>query len=84
MINAGIIPGSYILVRKQEEVENGEIAVVAFMNGCEAEATVKRIHKTDGKLVLQPESPNPVHKVEIIDSGKVEVIGKVVGVQTDL
>lgn len=84
MINAGIVPGSFILIREQEEVENGEIAVVCFMDGFDAEATVKRIHRTDGKLVLQPESPNPQHKVQIVDRGRVEIIGKVVGIQTDL
>lgn len=84
MINAGIVPGSFILIREQEEVENGEIAVVCFMDGFDAEATVKRIHRTDGKLVLQPESPNPQHKVQIVDKGRVEIVGKVVGIQTDL
>ena len=84
MINAGITPHSYILVRQQQEVENGEIAVVAFMDSCDATVTVKRIYHTDGKLFLQPESPNPKHKVQIIDSGEVRIIGKVVGIQTDL
>lgn len=54
MINARIYDGDLLLIRRQETVENGEIAAV-FLNG---EAVLKRVYKTDENLILQSENPN--------------------------
>lgn len=72
-----ILDGGYVLVRRQEEVENGEIAVV-LVDG--EEATIKRFYKNDGSVTLMPKSNNPVHQPLLIDTKKipVKVIGKVV------
>lgn len=52
MINAGILHGDKIVVKKQETAENGEIAVVLIDDS----ATVKRFYKKDNKIVLHPEN----------------------------
>ena len=53
MIGAGIYDGDYIIVRKQDHAEEGEI-VVALIG---EEATCKRLTKQDGHVVLMPENP---------------------------
>lgn len=52
MINAGILDGDKIVVKKQEVAENGEIAVVLIDDS----ATVKRFYKKNGKIILHPEN----------------------------
>lgn len=77
MTNAGILDGSYVIVRKQEEVENGEIAVVLVDR---ENATVKIFYRTNSTVTLMPNSSNPIHKPRMIDLRKSEVriLGKVV------
>jgi SOS regulatory protein LexA len=76
MNNSTIVDGSYIIVRKQEEVENGEIAVV-LVNG--ENATIKIFYRTDSTVTLIPNSSNPDHKPRMIDLSKtdVKILGKV-------
>lgn len=74
---AHINDGSMIIVRRQPEVENGQIAVVRVDK---EDATVKRFRK-DGNIVqLIPQSYNPEHQIQIYDlkDTDVDVIGKVV------
>lgn len=75
MIDAGIMDGDKIIVRRQQTAENGEI-VVALVNEEEA-ATVKRLYKRDGKIVLHPE--NEALADMIFEPEEVSVLGKVVG-----
>lgn len=72
MINAGILNGDSVIVRKQNTANNGEI-VVAMTD--ENEATVKRFYKENDHYRLQPENDT---MVPIILS-KVSILGKVVG-----
>lgn len=76
----GINDGYLIIVRRQEEVENGEIAVV--MVGTE-NATVKRFYSSGSTVTLLPQSTNPIHQPQIYDLSKtpVSVLGKVVKVE---
>ncbi len=53
MINAGILPGDYVVVRRQQDARNGEI-VVALVG--DEDATVKRFFRESGKVRLQPEN----------------------------
>jgi SOS-response transcriptional repressors (RecA-mediated autopeptidases) len=55
---SNIVEGSLVLVRVQEEVENGEIAVV-LVNG--DDATVKRFYKNGNTVTLMPNSTNQAH-----------------------
>lgn len=76
---ARICEGDIIIVRQQEQVEDGEIAVV--MVGDE-NATVKRFHREGRNVFLTPQSYNPVHKVQVYDlkETNIRIVGKVVQV----
>ena len=54
MINASIYPNDLVFVRKQDDVESGDIAVVIIDNET---ATLKRVLKKEGLLILQAENP---------------------------
>ncbi len=73
MIDAGIMNGDKIIVRRQQTAENGEI-VVALV---EDSATVKRFYRRNGQIVLHPE--NEALSDMIFEDGEVSVLGKVVG-----
>lgn len=75
MIDAGIMDGDKIIVRRQQTAENGEI-VVALVQEDEA-ATVKRLYKRDGKIVLHPE--NETLSDMIFYPEEISILGKVVG-----
>ena len=70
MINAGILDGDIVIIRRTPAAENGDI-VVALV---EDEATVKRFYKEAGHYRLQPE--NDTMDPIIVDS--VAILGKVV------
>jgi repressor LexA len=53
MINAGILDGDYVVVRRQSDARNGEI-VVALVG--DEDATVKRFFRENGRVRLQPEN----------------------------
>lgn len=76
---ARIYEDDIIVVRKQEQVEDGEIAVV--MVGDE-DATVKRFHRNGRKVMLSPQSFNPEHQVQVYDlkETSIRIVGKVVQV----
>lgn len=69
--------GDIVIVRRQEEVEQGEVAVV-IVDG--DDATVKRFYSSDTIVTLMPQSTNPEHKPQIYDLSKtsIRVLGKVV------
>ena len=75
MIDAGIMDGDKIIVRRQQTAENGDI-VVALVSEDEA-ATVKRFFRRDGQIVLHPE--NEALSDMIFVPEQVSVLGKVVG-----
>ncbi|MDI3535028.1 MAG: repressor LexA [Thermosediminibacterales bacterium] len=72
MINAGILDNDYIVVRKQNTANNGDIVVALI----EDEATVKRFFKEKDHIRLQPENPamSPIIIRDVI------ILGKVIGV----
>lgn len=72
MINAGILSGDQVIVRKQSTADNGEI-VIAMTD--ENEATCKRFFKETDHIRLQPE--NDTMSPIILDN--VTILGKVVG-----
>ena len=77
MIEAGILDGDTLVVRKQEDASNGDI-VVALVGDDEGanEATVKTFYRESGRIRLQPENS----ALEPIYADHVQVMGKVVGV----
>lgn len=72
MIEAGILNGDYILVRKQNNAVNGEIVVALI----EDEATVKTFYKEKDHIRLQPQNPT----MDPIIVSDCEILGKVIGV----
>ena len=75
MIEAGIYNGDKVVVQKQETADNVEIVVAMFDDGISEGATVKRLFKRDGKIVLHPE--NSELNDFVLD--EVTILGKVVG-----
>jgi repressor LexA len=73
MVGAGILDGDYVVVRRQEDCQDGEI-VAALVEG--GEATVKRLHRVDGRIRLSPEND----ALQPFYPDDVAVMGKVVGV----
>jgi len=71
MIEAGILPDDYVVVRPQETAEDGEI-VVALVG---EDATVKRFFREEDHIRLQPENAS----MEPIRTRDVRVLGRVVG-----
>ena len=76
MINAGIFDNDYIVVRKQNYADDGDI-VVAMINGTESEATVKRFYQEGRNVRLQPE--NDSMDPFILQASNVDILGKVTG-----
>lgn len=80
---ARIQDGDIVVVRKQDVVENGEIAIVLVGN---SDATVKKFMRTGNIVHLIPLSTNPAHEVQEYDlrDTSVKILGKVVRVQFDM
>lgn len=72
-----IFDGDILIVRRQDIVEDGEIAVVLVGD---EEATVKRFYHDGDIVTLFPQSTNPEHQPQRYDLQKtrVRVLGKVV------
>lgn len=73
MIDAGILDGDKIVVRKQETAKNGDIIVALILEN--SEATVKKIFFENNKIRLQPE--NKAMSPIIYDENEMRVLGKV-------
>lgn len=71
MIEAGILDGDFVLVRRQQAASNGDI-VVALLDD---EATCKRFFKEAHYIRLQPEN----RTMEPIIVSQVQILGKVIG-----
>jgi repressor LexA len=74
MIDAGIHEGDLVAIHSQDEARDGEIVAVLVDDD---EATVKRLRREDGKVIL--ESENPAYEPMVFTEG-VKLIGKVVSV----
>ena len=75
MINARIFDGDLVFIRRQPDVDNGEIAAVVI----EGEATLKRVYKYPNRVELRPENPLfPVLQYECVDLESIKIIGKAV------
>lgn len=72
MIEAGILDGDYILIKKQNTANNGEIVVALI----EDEATVKTFYKEKDHIRLQPEN-STMDPIIVPDC---KILGKVAGV----
>jgi repressor LexA len=73
MIEAGILPGDFVVVRRQQDARNGEI-VVALVG--DEDATVKRFFREAGRVRLQPEnsSMEPMYPEQVRILGVVRAV----------
>jgi len=74
MIEAGILNGDLVVIKKVDTAASGEI-VVALVEG--EEATLKRLRKKGGSIALEPANRN--YETRIFGPDQVEVQGKLVG-----
>lgn len=78
MVNAGILDGDFVVVHQQPDANDGDI-VAALVDG--ETATVKRLQRSDGAVILRSE--NPKYAPLVFENG-VELLGKVVSVLRSL
>jgi repressor LexA len=77
MVNAGILDGDIVVVRRQQTARDGEIVVaLAGLDESADEATVKRFFRENGRVRLQPEND----ALEPIYADHVQILGVVTGV----
>jgi repressor LexA len=74
MIEAGIFDGDYVVIRRGDTANSGEIVVALVMG---EEATLKRLRKKAGSIAL--EAANPKYQTRVFGPDQVEVQGKLVG-----
>lgn len=74
MIEAGILDGDTVLLKRCDTATNGEI-VVALVD--EEEATLKRLRKKNNSVAL--EAANPAYETRIFGPDRVKIQGKLVG-----
>ena len=74
MIEAGILDGDTVIIRRTETADNGQI-VVALVD--EGEVTLKRLRRRGASIALEP--ANPRHETRIFPADRVRVQGRLVG-----
>lgn len=74
MVEAGILDGDTVLIKRTDTADNGEI-VVALIE--DEEATLKRLRRKGASIAL--EAANPAYETRIFSSDQVKVQGKLVG-----
>ena len=74
MIEAGILDGDLVVIKKGDSANNGEIVVALVMG---EEATLKRLRRKGGSIALEP--ANRAYETRILGPDQVQVQGKLVG-----
>ncbi len=74
MIEAGILDGDTVLVRRSDTADTGDI-VVALVD--EEEATLKRLRRKGASIAL--EAANPAYETRIFGPDRVRIQGRLVG-----
>lgn len=74
MIEAGILDGDYVVIRRGDTANSGDIVVALVMG---EEATLKRLRRKAGSIAL--EAANPRYQTRVFGPDQVEVQGKLVG-----
>ncbi len=74
MINAGILDGDHVIIRKGDNANSGEIVVALVMG---EEATLKRLRRKGASIAL--EAANPAYETRIFGPNQIQVQGKLVG-----
>lgn len=80
-MNPTISDGAYVMVRKQENVENGEIAAILFDD--DNEATLKRVKYIGDNIILEADNRD-YDPIIVTKESRPRIIGKAVKVLNDL
>ena len=76
-MNKVIKNGAFALIHKQNDVENGEIAVV-LVNGYDA--TLKKFIRQGELIILEPQSNDESFETQVYDKNtSIKILGKYVG-----
>jgi len=81
MVNARICNGDIVFIKKQPDVNDGEIAAVLI----DDEATLKRVYKKDSEIILIAENPSykpMVYKGEELND--IRILGKAIAFQSNV
>jgi repressor LexA len=73
MVDAGILDGDTVIIRKGDEAENGQI-IVALID--DNEVTLKRLRRRGHSVALEP--ANPRHEIRLLPADRVRVQGRLV------
>ncbi|CAH1671043.1 transcriptional repressor LexA [Chelatococcus asaccharovorans] len=73
MIEAGILDGDTVVIRRQEMAETGDI-IVALID--DEEATLKRLRRRGSSIAL--EAANPAYETRVLGPDRVRIQGKLV------
>jgi len=74
MLNAGILDGDFVVIRRTDAATSGDIVVALVMG---EEATLKRLRKKGASIAL--EAANPAYETRIFGPDQVQVQGRLVG-----
>ncbi|KAA8389478.1 transcriptional repressor LexA [Acetobacter tropicalis] len=74
MIDAGIMDGDFVIIRRTESVENGQI-VVALID--DNDVTLKRLRRKGNAIALEPANPN--YETRIVPAERLKIQGKLAG-----
>ncbi|MCC6719031.1 MAG: transcriptional repressor LexA [Acetobacteraceae bacterium] len=74
MIEAGILDGDTVIIRRADTADSGQIVVALVDDG---EVTLKRLRRRGASIALEP--ANPRHETRIFPADRVRVQGRLVG-----
>jgi repressor LexA len=77
MVDAGIHDGDVVVVRRQDVAEDGSIVAALIPGPAEDDATVKRLRRKGGRVILEPENP-AMDPFDLPEGGR--MLGQVVAV----
>lgn len=78
MVGAGIQDGDIVYIKKQDIIQNGQIAAVIVNSDCEA--TLKRFYRDGNKVTLTPENPAYPPMVYVNEEiNSLRIVGRAVG-----
>ena len=76
MIGAGILDGDVVVIRRQDDADEGDIVAALLPGAAEDEATIKRLHREGDRIILVPENPS----MEPFEMTSGSILGKLVAV----
>jgi repressor LexA len=77
MVDAGILEGDIVVVRRQDVAEDGAVVVALLPGPAEEEATVKRLRRSGSRITLVPEN-STMEPFDLPEGGR--IVGQVVSI----